>query len=178
MAEGERVEGKEGTEGKFLLFELGGEEYGIEILKVREIIGLMDITPVPQTPPFIRGVINLRGKIIPVVDMRRRFAMEEGNYTDRSCIIVTELENGKGRWVFGMLVDGVKEVANIPPDQIDHPPQFGQSVDTRYIMGMAKMGDRVAILLDVDKVLKDGQWQALEEAMCQSPPLTSPEACL
>lgn len=170
MAEGERFQRTEGAEGKFLLFELGGEEYGIEILKVREIIGLMDITPVPQTPPFIRGVINLRGKIIPVLDMRRRFGMEEGQYTDRSCIIVAELQNGKGGWMFGMLVDGVREVANIPSDHIDPPPQFGQAVDTRYILGMAKMKERVAILLDVEKILKDGERQILEEAQKRGTP--------
>lgn len=162
MAEVERVL-TEGAEGKYLLFELGGEEYGIEILRVREIIGLMDITPVPQSPPFIRGVINLRGKIIPVLDMRRRFGMEEGEYTERSCIIVTELKNGKDQLMLGMLVDGVREVANIPADQIDPAPQFGASVDTRYIMGMAKMKERVAILLDVEKLLKDGEVALLEE---------------
>ncbi|RLA99318.1 MAG: chemotaxis protein CheW [Deltaproteobacteria bacterium] len=162
MAEVERVL-TEGAEGKYLLFELGGEEYGIEILRVREIIGLMDITPVPQSLPFIRGVINLRGKIIPVLDMRRRFGMEEGEYTERSCIIVTELKNGKDQLMLGMLVDGVREVANIPADQIDPAPQFGASVDTRYIMGMAKMKERVAILLDVEKLLKDGEVALLEE---------------
>jgi len=162
MAEVERVL-TEGAEGKYLLFELGGEEYGIEILRVREIIGLMDITPVPQSPPFIRGVINLRGKIIPVLDMRRRFGMEEGKYTERSCIIVTELKNGKDQLMLGMLVDGVREVANIPADQIDPAPQFGASVDMRYIMGMAKMKERVAILLDVEKLLKDGEVALLEE---------------
>ena len=162
MAEVERVL-TEGAEGKYLLFELGGEEYGIEILRVREIIGLMDITPVPQSPPFIRGVINLRGKIIPVLDMRRRFGMEEGEYTERSCIIVTELKNGKDQLMLGMLVDGVREVANIPADQIDPAPQFGASVDMRYIMGMAKMKERVAILLDVEKLLKDGEVALLEE---------------
>lgn len=165
MAEVERVL-TNGAEGKYLLFELGGEEYGIEILRVREIIGLMDITPVPQSPPFVRGVINLRGKIIPVLDMRRRFGMEDGQYTERSCIIVTELKGGKGQLMMGILVDGVKEVANIPADQIDPASQFGASVDTRYIMGMAKMKERVAILLDVEKLLRDEEVAPLEEVPC------------
>ena len=144
------------SDDKYLLFELAGEEYGVDILKVREIIGLMAITPVPQTPSFIKGVINLRGKVIPVIDLKVKFGMEDGDYGDRSCIVVIELQGKKGPVLTGVVVDGVKEVVNINPEQIDPPPEMGQGIDARFILGMAKLGERVSILLDMEKVIGDG----------------------
>ncbi len=135
--------------GKYLTFGLAGEEYGLEILKVREIIGMMDITAVPRTPEFIRGVINLRGKVIPVVDLRRKFDMPPAEATDETCIIVVDV----GRVEMGIMVDKVSEVLDIASDDIEPPPSFGVSVDTDFILGMGKANNRVTILLDISRVL-------------------------
>lgn len=140
-------------EGKYLTFELAGEQYGIGILKIREIIGMMPVTPVPKTPSFVKGVINLRGKVIPVVDLRLKFGMEAAEYTDRTCIIVVEVKAQTGLITMGIVVDSVSEVLNIKEDQIAETPSFGTNVDTEYILGIAKTGDGVKILLDIDKIL-------------------------
>ena len=140
-------------EGKYLAFSLANEEYGISILKVREIIGMMQITTVPKTPDFVKGVINLRGKVIPVMDLRLRFGMEDIEYTDRTCIIVVEVE-GRGVEVqIGTVVDSVSEVLNVNGDEIKETPTFGVKLNTDYILGMATVEGGVKILLDVDKVL-------------------------
>jgi purine-binding chemotaxis protein CheW len=135
--------------GKFLTFFLAGEEYGIEILKVHEIIGVMKITRVPRTPDFVRGVINLRGKVIPVMDLRLKFGMESQAQTDESCIIVVQVQHV----VMGILVDKVSEVLDIAAKDIDDAPSFGAGVNTDYILGIGKSQDRVKLLLDIDKVL-------------------------
>ena len=140
-------------EGKYLTFALGGEEYGIGILKVKEIIGLMSITPVPKTPTHMRGVINLRGKVIPVVDLRVKFGMERGESTDRTCIVVVEIASDNGKIFIGIVVDSVSEVLNIRAAEIEDTPGFGSTLDTAYILGMAKSGQGLKILLDIDKVL-------------------------
>ncbi|MFN3535421.1 MAG: chemotaxis protein CheW [Desulfatiglandales bacterium] len=140
-------------EGKYLTFELAGEQYGIGILKIREIIGMMPITPVPKTPSFVKGVINLRGKVIPVVDLRLKFGMEPAEYSERTCIIVVEVRGETGLVTMGIVVDSVSEVLNIKEDQIADTPSFGTDVDTDYILGIAKTGDGVKILLDIDKIL-------------------------
>ncbi|MDD2390103.1 MAG: chemotaxis protein CheW [Desulfobacterales bacterium] len=140
-------------EGKYLTFTLGNEEYGIGILKIKEIIGMMPITSVPQTPDYIKGVINLRGKVIPVIDLRMKFGMESVDYTERTCIIVVELAGPSGIILMGIVVDSVSEVLNIKGEDIENTPAFGISLDTRYILGMAKMESGVKILLDIDKVL-------------------------
>ena len=147
-------------EGKYLTFSLAGEEYGIGILKVREIIGLMSITPVPQTPPHIKGVINLRGKVIPVVDLRLKFGIEAMDYNERTCIIVVEIAAGGHKISMGIVVDSVSEVLNIKAAEIEDTPNFGSKLDTAYILGMAKVGHNVKILLDIDKVMGS---QELEE---------------
>ncbi|KMQ50543.1 Positive regulator of CheA protein activity (CheW) [Chitinispirillum alkaliphilum] len=140
--------------GKYLTFSLANEGYGIEILKVQEIIGLMNVTRVPRTPNFIRGVINLRGKIIPVVDLRIKFGIEEKENTDKTCIIVVQVEELSGKHVImGIIVDEVCEVLNVKADQIEPSPSFGASVDTDFIMGMGKAAQKVVMLLDVDRVL-------------------------
>ena len=140
-------------EGKYLTFSLAGEEYGIGILKVREIIGMMPITAVPRTPGFVKGVINLRGKVIPVVDLRLKFGMEEMAYTERTCIIVVEMGSGSGAIQMGIVVDSVSEVLNIKSGDMEDAPSFGSKVEMDYILGMAKMNGGVKILLDIDKVL-------------------------
>ena len=143
-----------GLEGKFLTFSLANEEYGIGILKVREIIGMMPIRTVPQTPGFVKGVINLRGKVIPVVDLRLKFGMMETDYTERTSIIVVDVKTAEGSFVhIGIVVDYVSEVANIKADEVEPTPTFGQNLDTEYILGMAKLGNSVKILLDIDRIL-------------------------
>jgi purine-binding chemotaxis protein CheW len=140
-------------EGKYLTFSLAGEEYGIGILKVREIIGMMSITPVPQTPEFVKGVINLRGKVIPVIDLRLRFGLDAASYTERTCIIVVEIHGETGSVPMGIVVDAVSEVLNIRGTDIENTPSFGVKLNTDFILGMAKTEVGVKILLDIDRVL-------------------------
>jgi len=143
----------EEREGKYLTFSLASEEYGIGILKIKEIIGMISITPVPQTPDFVKGVINLRGKVIPVIDLRLKFGMEGKEFTERTCIIVAEVEGPSGTMMIGTVVDSVSEVLNIRSEDIEDTPTFGTKIDTDYILGMAKMEGGVKILLDIDRVL-------------------------
>ena len=140
-------------EGKYLTFALANEEYGLEILKVRELIGYMEITNVPQTPMFVKGVINLRGQVIPIVDLRLKFGMEEAEVTEQTCIIVVEITQDGRAFQTGIVVDHVQEVLDIKADQIEDAPQFGSSVDTDFISGMGKIGEDVKIMLDINKVL-------------------------
>jgi len=135
--------------GKYLTFSLAGEEYGLEILKVREIIGIMDITSVPRTPEYVKGVINLRGKVIPVVDLRLKFEMEEAQQTEETCIIVVAVAGIE----MGIVVDNVSEVLDIDAQDIEDAPSFGTNVHTEFILGMGKSDQRVTILLDISKVL-------------------------
>jgi purine-binding chemotaxis protein CheW len=139
--------------GKYLTFALGKEEYGLEILRVREIIGYMDITAVPNTPPHIKGVINLRGQVISVVDLRSRFGMAAVEKTEETCIIVVEFQADARRVSMGVVVDRVSEVLSIPGPQIEDPPNFGEHVNNSFILGMGKVGSSVKILLDIGKVL-------------------------
>ncbi len=145
--------GEQSREGKYLTFHLGQEEFGIGILKVREIIGLMPFTPIPRTPDFIKGVINLRGKVIPVVDLRLKFGMEPAAYSERTCIVVVQIQAGQDQTSMGMVVDAVNEVANVKQEEVEPTPSFGVSLDTAYILGLAKSGGQVRILLDIDRVL-------------------------
>ncbi|MCF8083239.1 MAG: chemotaxis protein CheW [Deltaproteobacteria bacterium] len=151
-------------EGKYLTFSMADEEYGIGILKIKEIIGMMTITSVPRTPAFVKGVINLRGQVIPVVDLRLRFGMEEIDYTDRTCIIVVEIRGDAGAVTIGIVVDSVSEVLNIKADEIEQTPTFGTRLNTDYILGMAKMEGGVKILLDIDKVLSAEEVAELDKA--------------
>jgi len=151
-------------EGKYLTFALAQEEYGLEILKVREIIGYMEITALPQTPYYVKGVINLRGQVIPVVDLRAKFGMETAEVTDESCIIVVEIDQGSRSFSTGMVVDHVQEVLDIAGQDIEEAPQFGSSVDTNFILGMGKIGDAVKILLDIDRVLAGEDFQSLSDS--------------
>ncbi|MCA1787175.1 MAG: chemotaxis protein CheW [Desulfobacteraceae bacterium] len=147
--------------GKYLTFTLADEEYGIGILKVKEIIGMMSITSVPRTPDFVKGVINLRGKVIPVIDLRLKFVMDAIPYTDRTCIIVVEIDTDDMTIQIGIVVDAVSEVLNIKQEEIENTPSFGTSVNTDYILGMAKIDSGVKILLDIDRVLSAKEIQVL-----------------
>ncbi len=140
-------------EGKYLTFSLDREEYGIGILKVKEIIGMMRITPIPQTPGHVKGAINLRGKVIPVIDLRARFGMASAETTELTCIIVVETAAATGRLHVGIVVDSVSEVINIKACDIEDTPAFGTTLNTEYILGIAKTAGSVKILLDIDKAL-------------------------
>ena len=159
----ERQEGRSvaGREGKYLTFSLAGEEYGIGILKVKEIIGMMEITRVPQTPSYVKGVINLRGKVIPVIDLRQKFGLEAGEYTERTCVVVVEVLRDGGQVLIGSVVDSVSEVLNIKEGEIEETPDFGVEMDTQYLLGMAKAGGGIKLLLDIDSVLGNEELTAL-----------------
>jgi purine-binding chemotaxis protein CheW len=151
-------------EGKYLTFALAQEEYGLEILKVREIIGYIDVTAVPQTPPHVKGVINLRRQVIPVIDLRAKFGMETTAVTDETCIIVVEIGSAGRKFNTGIVVDRVQEVLDIPGTDIEDAPQFGSAVNTDFILGMGKVGQSVKILLDINKVLADDGLQNVAHA--------------
>lgn len=140
------------TDQKLLTFSLGSEGYGVSILKVKEIIGMMDITPIPRTPEFVKGVINLRGKIIPVMDLRTKFGMPQQQYDERTCIIVAEVLVHGMQKLLGIVVDMVSEVVTISADQIEPPPEYGNNVEHSAILGIGKIKDRVVIILDIDEV--------------------------
>jgi purine-binding chemotaxis protein CheW len=161
---GQAVKAISDKEGKYLTFILAEEEYGIGILKIKEIIGMLPITSVPQTPEFVKGVINLRGKVIPVMDLRLRFGMPSIDYSDRTCIIVVEIGGQAGTILVGIVVDAVSEVLNIKGDDIEKTPTFGTELNTDYILGMAKMEGGVKILLDIDQVLSSDELSLLSEA--------------
>jgi len=140
---------KDSRVGKYLTFFLASEEYGVEILKVQEIIGRMPITPVPLTSKYIRGVINLRGKIHPIMDLKIKFGMDETQMTDETCIIVIKTST----LMMGILVDKVSEVVNVASGDIEDTPSFGAEVNTEYLLGVGKAGGRVRLLLDIEKVI-------------------------
>lgn len=150
--------------GKYLTFELASEEYGLEILTVREIIGLMEITSVPRTPESVKGVINLRGKVIPVIDLRLKFDMVEAAHTEHTCIIVANVCDIE----MGLIVDKVCEVLDVAGEDIEDAPAFGIGVNTDFILGMGKANGRVTILLDISKVFAESELSALEDASLTS----------
>jgi purine-binding chemotaxis protein CheW len=150
--------------GKYLTFKLGAEEFGLEILKVQEIIKMMEVTRVPRIPDYVRGVINLRGKVIPVVDLRLKFGMDTRDTTEKTCVIVVQVKHGDGQVTLGTIVDEVSEVLDVAAGQIEPTPEFGTAVDTDFILGMGKIGKRVVMLLDVDKVLSGGELRAVNSA--------------
>ncbi len=160
-----REEKTNAREGKYLTFSLADEEYGIGILKVKEIIGIITITTVPQTPSHVKGVINLRGKVIPVVDLRLKFGLPAMDYTERTCIIVIEISKDKSHILIGILVDSVSEVLNIKGADIEDTPNFGARLNTDYILGMAKTSGKIKILLDIDRVMSAEDVIALEQTI-------------
>ena len=158
--------GNDDRSGKYLVFDLGREEFGIRVLKVREIMGIQDITAVPQTPAHVKGVINLRGKVIPVVDLRLKFGLPEQEYSQRTCIIVVQVQGEAGRpMLMGIVVDSVAEVLNLGAADIEDTPDFGDGTATPYLLGMAKVKDKVKILLEIDRVLTSQDLRSLGALM-------------
>lgn len=149
----------EGMGGKFLTFFIGEEEYGLEILSVHEIIGIMDVTAVPRTPRHILGVINLRGKIIPILVLRLKFGLPSIDSTEETCIIVVQCSGVQ----MGIVVDKVSEVLDIPSEDIEDAPSFGESVNTDYILGIGKSNDNVKLLLDIDKIISSKDMELIED---------------
>jgi len=152
-------EGELALAGKYITFKLADEEYAFEILKVREIIGMMDVTRVPQSDPAVRGVINLRGKVNPVVDLRLKFEMSETVPTDQTVIVIVQLHSQKQVYTMGVLVDEVQEVLNVDAKNIEPRPNLGDfsNSNLEYIMGVAKVGKRVIFLLDIEKIFNTGE---------------------
>jgi purine-binding chemotaxis protein CheW len=150
---------------KYLSFRLAKEEFAIDVLSVREIMGMQEVTSVPQTPAYVKGVINLRGKVIPVVDLRLKFGLPELEYTQRTCIIVVQIEGEAGKMLMGAIVDGVSEVLTLQAADIEEPPDFGDGTSAPYILGMAKIKNKVKILLDINMVLTAQEVQKLETAL-------------
>lgn len=165
-AEGTGSRTTEDLSGKYLTFFLGPEEYGIEILKVQEIIGIMTVTKVPRTPEYIKGVINLRGKVIAVIDLRLKFGMEFLDATEQTCIIVVRVHGVET----GIVVDKVSEVMAIAAGDIEPAPSFGSGVDTGFILGIGKSRGRVTILLDVERVLTAAEVVGILPAKEESEP--------
>ena len=149
--------------GKYLTFELGEETYGVGILQVQEIIKMQEITKVPRTPEYVKGVINLRGKVMPVVSLRNVFGMEEAETSRDTCIIVMQVQRGEASVILGVIVDKVSEVLEIGADEIEPAPSFGTQVETHFILGMAKTKDSVKILLDINKVISEGEMESLAQ---------------
>lgn len=159
----QEIRAAQNRDEKYLTFTLGREAYGIAILKVREIIGMIEITEMPKMPAFVKGVINLRGKVSPIIDLRTKFAMPPADYTSRTCIVLVDISRGGNSSLVGMVVDGVSEVMSIGPDQIEGPPEMS-GVNADFIQGIAKKESRVIILLDIDRVMNAEEIIALQSA--------------
>ncbi|HVJ07080.1 MAG TPA: chemotaxis protein CheW [Acidisarcina sp.] len=151
--------------GKYLIFRLGNEEFGAGILHVREIMRMQEVTAVPQTPAYVKGVINLRGKVIPVMDLRSKFGMSAEEYTERTCIIVVRAHSAGVELPVGLVVDGVVEVLTLSAAEIEDAPDFGRGEAFAYLLGMAKVKGKVKILLDIEQVLSSGAMQGLESLL-------------
>jgi purine-binding chemotaxis protein CheW len=148
--------------GKYLTFRLASEEYGLEILKVKEIIGIMRVTKIPKTPDYVRGVINLRGAVIPIIELRNKFGLAEISDTAETCVIVVEIIKSGIPIHLGILTDSVSEVIDISEPEIEDTPSFGVQVDTEYILGMAKTKGGIKILLNIEKVLTESEITGIE----------------
>lgn len=151
--------------GKYLTFQLADEDYGLEILKVQEIIRMQTVTKVPQTPEYVRGVINLRGKVIPVIDLRKKFGFHAYDDTEKTCIIVVQISYDNHTITMGISIDEVKEVLDIHAEDIEETPSFGANINTEFILGIGKIGNSVKILLDIDKVLSMKDIHVLKDVM-------------
>jgi purine-binding chemotaxis protein CheW len=153
---------------KFLTFLLGQEIYGLPIKKAKEIIGMMEITHIPKTQGYIKGVINLRGKIIPIVDLRLRFGMAEKEFTDRTCIIVIEVAANDNQRLAGIVVDTVSEVVNIQKGEIEPPPEYGAQIEGSFLMGLGKIKDKVILILDFEKILNREELAHLKQELVEA----------
>lgn len=151
--------------GKYLTFKLAQEEYGLEILKVQEIIQMQSVTRVPRTPEYVRGVINLRGKVIPVIDLRRKFCLDTCTDTEKTCIIVVQILHADSLVVMGIIIDEVKEVLDIKAEDIENTPSFGSNISTEFILGMGKVNGSVKILLDIDKILSATELNLIDQTI-------------
>jgi purine-binding chemotaxis protein CheW len=151
--------------GKYLTFRLANENYGLEILKVQEIIGILKVTRVPKMPEFVRGIVNLRGKLIPVIDMRSKFGLQMQEDTEKTCIIVVQFGHKEQMLTIGVIVDSVSEVLNIKEDQLEPSPSIGSTVETDFILSIGKVGEKVIILLDIDRVLTGEETHQLISAV-------------
>jgi purine-binding chemotaxis protein CheW len=164
LAETQQSEALAALAGKYLTFKVANEEYGLEIMKVAEIIGMMPVTRVPRVPEYVRGVINLRGRIVPCVELRSKFGLEPTPDTDKTCIIVVEAESANGRINMGIIVDEVAEVLDVQAQDIDEAPEFGANVHTDFILGVGIVKSSVKILLDIDRVLSASEMRAVQAA--------------
>ena len=149
--------------GKYLTFTLGKEEFGIQVLRVKEIMGVQDITAVPGTPAHLKGVLNLRGKIIPVVDLRLKFDLPEAPFTQTTCIVVVQVVQAGEQGMIGLIVDGVCEVLNLNGTEIEDAPDFGEGVDTPFVLGIAKTKTGVKILLKIEDILTFQELRGIKE---------------
>ncbi|HTH14955.1 MAG TPA: chemotaxis protein CheW [Spirochaetia bacterium] len=152
------------TGPRYLNFVLGDESYGIEIKKVKELMGMTTITPIPQTPPFIRGFINLRGQIIPIVDLRLKFGLPFREYTKRTSIIVVEVPFGGETLLMGLVVDSIRDVASVPDDKVNRVPYINAKVHSEYIIGVANLEGGAMVILDVVKILNSDEFVQLKGA--------------
>jgi len=158
MAGPEKIAGRDG-DAKLLTFLLDQQEYGIHILEAREVVGQMHVDPIPRTPDFMKGVINLRGKIIPVIDLRTRFDMNPGEPTKESCVVVVEMDG----LLTGMAVDFLVGVVTVESEQLEPSPRLGSNIHTEYISGIAKLGERVVIVLDMNTILSNEELVELDK---------------
>jgi purine-binding chemotaxis protein CheW len=148
---------------QFLTFTIQGEEYGIEILRVQEIKGLSKIRPIPNAPHYVKGVMNLRGTVVPILDLRSRFGIDEADYNQFTVIIMVSV----GGKMFGLVVDSVSDVLNIGKEQIEETPDVGGGVDTSFFRGMGKVGEKLVLLLNIDKLLCGEKWESVEQTVAQ-----------
>ena len=161
---------------QFLTFSLSGGEYAIAVLRVREIIEHEEVTRVPSTPAFLRGVINLRGSVVPVVDLARKFRMPESPVTKRTCIIIVEVESENGRIVLGVLADAVNQVVEFRPEEIEPPPSFGTPIRVDFLRGLGKLNGEFVLILDTDRVLSAGELADAASAPEAAVPAAAPSA--
>jgi len=147
---------------QFLTFILDGEEYGVDILRVQEIKGWDAVTSIPNTPEYIRGIINLRGTIVPIIDMRIRFNLEKLDYGPVTVVIVLRVDGEESSRIMGIVVDGVSDVYNLPEENIKPPPDFGNAVDTKFVKGLATVDEKMVIILDIDHMLNSAELSMLD----------------
>ncbi len=159
------IVGNNGDIDQFLTFLLAGEEYGVDILRVQEIKGWNSVTPIPNTPDYIKGVINLRGTIVPIVDLRERFNLESIPYGPTTVVIVMKINSDTGSRIMGVVVDAVSEVYNISREDLKAAPDFGQAISTDFVLGLATVDEKMVIVLDIDHLLNSSVMTSLDEKL-------------
>lgn len=160
MSNGQAVESEinldDGSEGQFLTFIMAKEEYGVDILRVQEIRGWDNVTPIPNTPSYIKGVINLRGTIVPIIDLRERFGLDSMEYDATTVVIVLKVVNGDRERIMGIVVDAVSDVYNVGEDEMNPPPDFGSVVSIDFVKGLVTVEEKMLIILEIDEMLNSG----------------------